>query len=484
METLIKKCLWLILLIPFIGVGQDHFYYKFNAGPFDQGKGITQLPDSSFAITGMTDGADAYSSQVYLTLLDSVGNWKWANTFGASGDDIGMRVFYIPNDGFLIAGHTNSTPNGDFDFGVWKTNISGDLIWEKQYGSENWETLHDALLLPTGQIILVGETDGPTTLQKDIFMVCINGIGDTLWTKTIQTPEEDYITSIDTLSATQFVVGGQIGNAGISQGMLMAFDTNGNLIWQKLMDEGGQTNVRDVYVAGNYIFSAGDVWSNGASHSDGFLGKNDLLGGYVLYNGISKSGSYYYSQLVVKDGNIYAIMEFDLPELNPFPYGNDISVIRFAATGLYYNGFNPPFSGANNDEVNQLMITLDNGIAFVGTAGDESHEYSPGTDLMVVKISPTDSVTYDNTQEGLSLLAIKTNENLPQLLVYPNPTIGTIYIPKKAQGAPFELLDMTGKTIDRGSLSKKLSLVGIDKGIYFLKIKIGTKIWSKKIVKR
>src|SRR5690554_2628720 len=146
METLKRIFLVIIVCLPFMGESQIYFKKRFTSGPFDQGNGLTQLPDSSYAITGTSGGFNNESGEAFLMITDSLGNQKWTKHYGGTGDDIGVRVIHVPGDGFFIAGYTGSTVLGDFDFVVYKTDEQGVLEWEKRYGNENWDVLHDAKL--------------------------------------------------------------------------------------------------------------------------------------------------------------------------------------------------------------------------------------------------------------------------------------------------------------------------------------------------
>src|SRR5690554_1200633 len=212
MEILRNIIIFCFVAVSVSAQGQNAFYKKYASSVFDSGNGVVQLPDSSYAITGSSGAFDAYSSQAYLMFTDKGGNQLLTKSYGGDGDDIGVRVMHIPNEGFFIAGYTNSTIGGDYDFVLYKTDEQGNLLWEKHYGTENWEKLNDAILLPDGGVVLVGQTEGLTTQLIDIFMVRTDAMGDTLWTKTLATPENDIAYALDTISANAFILAGDHGN--------------------------------------------------------------------------------------------------------------------------------------------------------------------------------------------------------------------------------------------------------------------------------
>ena len=82
-----------------------------------------QLPDQGFIITGhyqSSFGVGLYD--VLLVRTDSSGNILWANTYGGIDNDYGTSVQLTSDNGFIIAGHTESFGAGGIDFYMIKEN--------------------------------------------------------------------------------------------------------------------------------------------------------------------------------------------------------------------------------------------------------------------------------------------------------------------------------------------------------------------------
>src|SRR5690606_1323100 len=112
-------------------------------------------------------------------------------------------------------------------------------------GTANWEILHDAILLDNG-LVLVGETDGPTSQKKDMYLIYTDLDGDTLWTRTIGTPENDIAYAIDSISNTELIIGGQMADNGFEQGVLISCDLMGAINWVKFDNTILVAFIRDV----------------------------------------------------------------------------------------------------------------------------------------------------------------------------------------------------------------------------------------------
>ena len=160
MRTLIL----LFLLNSFYSVyGQINFFNLYTDNGDDFGEGIVQLEDSSFVITGSSSSFGWGSTDAFLLKIDSLGNYLWSKNYGGPESDGGRRVMYNPGDGFYVAGTTNSYGNGAYDFYLFKTDLSGNLIWERTYGGSGWERMNDAVLTNDGGIIMVGEKSSNST---------------------------------------------------------------------------------------------------------------------------------------------------------------------------------------------------------------------------------------------------------------------------------------------------------------------------------
>nr|WP_299200913.1 T9SS type A sorting domain-containing protein [uncultured Brumimicrobium sp.] len=482
MENLRKIILLLIFVTPFIGVAQIPFFKKFTSGPFDQGNGITQLPDSSYAVTGASGGFDENSGQAYLMLIDSVGNHLWTKNYGGTGDDVGVRVIHVPGDGFFIAGYTSSTPNADFDFVLYKTDETGELQWEKRYGGSDWEKLHDAKLLADGGLILVGQTEGLSTDGVDMFLVRTDALGDTLWTKTIQSPEDDVAYAVDTISSTRIVVGGDMGDGGVLKGMLASFNVDGTQEWIKFFDQSGITRVRNIVVFEGHVFLFGGLYNSDQSRIDRWLGKGDFNGDYVGHWTHPYQEDAMVTAGTIRDAfSVYLGFQTKSPELNPFQNGNDVFTMKFGAN-LVYIGASQNFSAVDEDIIHQMITANDGGIVLVGTVSDDGVNPSLGTDIMVARIGPGDEVVV-SPDTGLDFVSLQ-EEKKSILTVFPNPTEDLIYFSDNVIGMHYEILNFQGQVVLEGVIESTVSLHDLNSGIYVIKVQDQDQLWTGKIIKR
>ncbi len=81
----------------------DHTY---GGEGIDNGWGILELEDGGFLIVGFTDSFGAGGMDIYLFRTDMEGELLWDRTFGGPKDEFGWAMAAAPNGG-LCAGRSD-----------------------------------------------------------------------------------------------------------------------------------------------------------------------------------------------------------------------------------------------------------------------------------------------------------------------------------------------------------------------------------------
>ena len=95
---------------------QGKFYNTYSNNGHDFGEGIVQLADSSYLITGASSSFGEAPAKAFILHVDKFGNRLWSKAYGGAESNRGRRIFHVENDGIYVAGYTNSSGNGTFDF--------------------------------------------------------------------------------------------------------------------------------------------------------------------------------------------------------------------------------------------------------------------------------------------------------------------------------------------------------------------------------
>ena len=74
------------------------------------------------------------STCIYGNLLGQAPDTLWTKTYGGAEREIGHAVYQTKDDGYIIAGITESFGVGGEDIFLIKTDSNGDTLWTKTYG--------------------------------------------------------------------------------------------------------------------------------------------------------------------------------------------------------------------------------------------------------------------------------------------------------------------------------------------------------------
>ncbi|PCH95984.1 MAG: hypothetical protein COB85_04095 [Bacteroidetes bacterium] len=176
-----------------ISVPQIMFQKTFGGDSTDYAHSIRQTTDGGYIIIGQTISFGAGDWDFYLIKTDANGDTLWTKSYGGDTLDIGYSVQQTIDGGYIIAGETRSFGSGYSDFYVIKTDLDGDTLWTKTYGGSLSSDYGVSIQQTSdGGYIITGNTGAYGAGQNDAYLIRINSMGDTLWTKTYGGTGQDF----------------------------------------------------------------------------------------------------------------------------------------------------------------------------------------------------------------------------------------------------------------------------------------------------
>ncbi|MGQ9820170.1 MAG: T9SS type A sorting domain-containing protein [Candidatus Kapaibacteriales bacterium] len=165
---------------------------NFGGNGDDSGDEIISTVDGGFFIIGSTKsfGTQDGKNDVWLLKLDSNGDTIWTKTYNLGNDDMGTSIIPFQNNKFLISAVTCTANCGGLNQQGFATyfiiDSAGTILSTKTFNQGQKNKFYAINPTSDGGAIIIGATSLIENFpSEDIYIVKLNSIGDTLWTKII-----------------------------------------------------------------------------------------------------------------------------------------------------------------------------------------------------------------------------------------------------------------------------------------------------------
>jgi hypothetical protein len=232
---------------------------------------------------------------VMVGKIDSSHNVSWVKIYGGNAVDVGYSACQTPDGGYAVLAYTESHDGnitgskGGGDIWLMKLDGSGNLLWQKCYGS-TWEDYPTSIAnTPDNGLIMLGWSLGSggdipfhhgDNISVDIVVIKTDDVGSLQWCKDIGGTGDDGGGAILSVDSNYYVIGASDSkdndctdtawHAGVNTaGDLYIFklDTHGNILWSK--SYGGTEN--DAANAALFDTADSTIVVNGISGSHDYM---------------------------------------------------------------------------------------------------------------------------------------------------------------------------------------------------------------------
>jgi len=177
---------------------------------FDQGEGTDIMPtnDNNFIVLGIV--RDPFGpNDICLVKMTSSGDTIWKKTYGmgSGSSEVGYSITHSPDGGYVIAGATSYL--GLVKAFLVKINENGDTLWTKTYGAPGCiSRFFSIVTMPDGGYAMVGSIDMAGSIDRDVYLVRVDSIGNMLWSRTYGDIDYDAGVSLDRTNDGGFIITG------------------------------------------------------------------------------------------------------------------------------------------------------------------------------------------------------------------------------------------------------------------------------------
>jgi len=225
------RIILLILLLSPISVFATEWAKTYGGSSSDYVKSIQQTTDGGYIVAGSTYSFAAGVIDFWVLKLDSSGNVTWQKTYGGSGGDSASSIQQTTDDGYIVAGYTNSFAAGVIDFWVLKLDSSGNVTWQKTYGGSESDFASSIQQTTDGGYIVAGSTHSFGAGDEDFWVLKLDSSGNVTWQKTYGGSGGDSASSIQQTTDGGYIVAGSTHSfgAGSSDIWILKLDSSGEI---------------------------------------------------------------------------------------------------------------------------------------------------------------------------------------------------------------------------------------------------------------
>ena len=216
----------------------------------DYSSSIIETLDHGYVLTGVDEGG-ASKGDVYFYKLKEDGTKEWGHVYQSTTKDMGMDVIQCSDSSYLIivnsdtfhgklanaSEYSGSEPS---KIKIIKTDKLGNELWSKFYGGDDYDFVK-SIVAYGGSFYFIGSSKNGPLGSFDIALHKIDKSGNVLWLKHYGGTDYDYGNSVDVNLNGELLITGSSssGNASSSSDLYVAkLSTNGNVLWEKYIDNG------------------------------------------------------------------------------------------------------------------------------------------------------------------------------------------------------------------------------------------------------
>ena len=437
----------------------------------DYGHALSRTSDGGYILAGQTFSYGDTTSDTWLIKTDSLGNEQWMQTMGSDTLDGANSIVQTIDGGYFVVCHTEGYGAGDCDAWYFKTDTSGNILWEKTYGGPGDDVGEDGIQTSTGDYVVTG-FETVSDWHGNGFIAKYNSAGNETWIRSYgsSTDKETAYRILETDDGGYAVAGTHSDSLGIADDIWMFVTNNaGDLIWSKRFGTNGRDEALGFCkdVDGGFLI-AGRSTGFGNGDEDAYLIKVDKNGNQLWsrnYGGLKNDG---FGTIGVTDGGYIAAGysfsftdSIDMLMIKTDSYGNQIWMKTIGSA--------ESMTGAN-----WLRVCDDGGYAILGNKqpiGSENGE------LYFIKTDMEGNTSLNNIE----------NQALSQqeFGVYPNPATSmvSLYFDKHLINSHMTVYNSVGRIMYEGALTHGLDISTLCEGVYIICVADGEKILWTRLIK-
>lgn len=225
----------------------------------EQGRSIKETPDHGFILAGFKSFVDPPSEHIYLIKTNSHGDTMWTRKYARYIREGAMSIDLTPESHYMVAGWEF---NGGY---AARIDSSGSLIWDYAYDNRSdYAMFRSVICTSFGELLAAGWKEDSLSGLSTLFLLKLTPNGDLCWSDSIGNPNVAYEARFVIEVNDEYIVAGNLGDSNQTRrAALVKYDSNGNLLWSRLLSSQSVANSVYKTFAGNFVIGGINyVYSN------------------------------------------------------------------------------------------------------------------------------------------------------------------------------------------------------------------------------
>jgi PKD repeat protein len=243
----------------------------------DCASSVQQTKDNGYILAGGTESYGRgfeYFEDAWLIKTDSNGVEQWNRTFGGADWERVYSVRQTAEGGYVLAGGTRSSGAGSEDFWLIKTDSNGIELWNETFGGDGFDRAYVVQIATDNGYVLAGSTESNGACLSDAWLLKTDSNGNEQWNRTFGGLGSDRATSLQQTADGGYIFAGTTASygQGKSDCWLLKTDSNGTEQWNRTFGGANWDSANSVQqTADSGFIVAGCTWSYSAGYDDIWL---------------------------------------------------------------------------------------------------------------------------------------------------------------------------------------------------------------------
>jgi hypothetical protein len=228
--------------------GNMEWNQTYGGADADFAHAVIWTSDGGYAIAGYTRSYGAGGFDFWLIKTDSAGNMQWNKTYGGTGSEHAFSAIQTSDGGYVMAGSTTSSGAGYYDFWLVKVDSAGGMQWNRTYGGIDFDRAYSVIQDSDEGYVIAGSTNSFGAGEEDSWLVKTDSTGNAQWNHTYGGTGADWAYSVAQSGDGGYTMGGSTYSYGAGYGdlWLVKTDSAGSIRWNQTYGQDGSDNGYDV----------------------------------------------------------------------------------------------------------------------------------------------------------------------------------------------------------------------------------------------